>query len=63
MSALAFLGFALLVSAIGIAVLSYSNRTPSRRRRGGSDSIKDFQRELDALRPRNDDRDDRGPQN
>lgn len=52
MSALLYLGVAILVSAVGIAVLWYRNRKPTSLESG----INQFQQGLRALAP--DDRDD-----
>ncbi|MDP1820247.1 MAG: hypothetical protein Q8K58_10220 [Acidimicrobiales bacterium] len=55
MSALIFLLLALLVSAVGCAVLWYQHRSPNTLDSG----IRAFQRERDALAPPDDDGPDR----
>ena len=55
MSALVFLLLAALVSAVGCAVLWYQHRTPNTLDSG----IEAFRREMDALAPQDDDRDQR----
>jgi hypothetical protein len=56
MSALVFLALALVVSLVGSAVLWYQHRQPNTYDSG----IKEFRREMDALRPPEERREGRG---